>query len=340
MSIVATVLGLVLINTLAFAGEFLAYGTWYSGGQPAGLYDNEPGERPRLRRGANLNGLLYSIHINEDGFRGAPLQHPPPDNAFRIWCVGGSTTFDIYAPSDAQAWPAVAGEVVAQAHPERTVEVINAGIPGEILQGSLEDLQAQGRAIRPNVVVIYHGPNDLRQVMTRPEDFVEPMGMMPWLFIEPALVRVLSRVLQGSEHLNVQLPARTMNPNQRQQIRQRLMAIIEYTRSLGATPLLATHALRWPPGVQGEEARAQVAESMVLLQMDADSVVRVFAEYNQLVEELAEQQQLPLVDVRAVVGPEMENWGDATHFRAPGSRLAGEAIGDAIVALGLAERRR
>lgn len=333
MSTLATLLGLLLLNTLAFVGELVAYGTWYRHGQPAGLYQNAPGERPQLKPGARLNGLMYRIHVNSLGFRGPELADPPPANKLRVWCVGGSTTFDIYAPDDSQTWPAVAGERLQAARPGRTVEVINAGIPGEILYGSTEDLKKHGRAVRPDVVVIYHGPNDLRQVLTSPEP--PPAGFLPFPF-NPALLRVASRGLQGSAHLQVDLPSRRVTPRDLQPIRQRLEELIRQTEQLGARPLLATHAVRWPPGAGGDAARALVAESMVLLQMDGESVVGAFAAYNQLVTELARQRNIPLADVRGAVGPAPENWGDATHFRAPGSLLAGEAVAEAILSSGLA----
>ena len=107
MSAVVTVAALVLINVLMFLGECVAYGTWWSNGQPIGLYSNVSGERPQLKPGAKLNGLLYSISINSMGFRGPELAEVKPDNGLRIWCVGGSTTFDIYAPDDERAWPAL-----------------------------------------------------------------------------------------------------------------------------------------------------------------------------------------------------------------------------------------
>jgi len=336
MSALATALGLLLLNTAAFLGELVAYGTWYADGQPAGLYDNEPGERPRLKPGARLDGLRYSIHVNSTGFRGPELRDPPPDDALRLWCVGGSTTFDIYAPDDASAWPAVAGRHLQEALPDRTVEVVNAGIPGEILFGSNEDLRDLGRHIRPDVVVIYHGPNDLRQVLTRPE---EPTPLLP-IPINPALLRVASRTLQGSSHLQVQMPPRTVSARDLQPIRQRLLTLIETIQAVGAQPLLATHALRWPDDATGEQARDLVAESVVLLQMDPPSVIKAFAAYNDLVSQLARERRLPLADVRAAVSTAPENWGDATHFRAPGSATAGKVIADAVIDAGLHRRTR
>jgi hypothetical protein len=44
--------------------------------------------------------------------RGPEIMVPKPDNGLRVWCVGGSTTFDIYAPDNASTWPAVTQDVL------------------------------------------------------------------------------------------------------------------------------------------------------------------------------------------------------------------------------------
>ena len=50
--------------------------------------------------------------------------------------------------------------------PHRNVEVINAGVPGEIMSGSAQDFQDFGGAFKPHMVVVYHGPNDLRRALS------------------------------------------------------------------------------------------------------------------------------------------------------------------------------
>ncbi|MEC7986836.1 MAG: hypothetical protein VX278_16830, partial [Myxococcota bacterium] len=121
-AIVATVLGLALANALAFVVEYLDYGTYWSNGQPVGLYESRSGDRPRLKRGARLHGFKYKVSINSIGFRGPELLPQKPENGFRIWCIGGSTTFDIYAPSDQKTWPAQLGTLLQKKYPSLNIE--------------------------------------------------------------------------------------------------------------------------------------------------------------------------------------------------------------------------
>ena len=96
LALVVTVSALAALDGLAWLGEVLAYGAPYDGARPRGLYKHAQGQRPGLQPGARLDGLLYSIHINSLGFRGPELAVPKPHNGLRVWCTGGSTTFDIF----------------------------------------------------------------------------------------------------------------------------------------------------------------------------------------------------------------------------------------------------
>lgn len=318
---------LACLNALAFLGEVLAYGTRYSAGQPAGLYVNVEGERPRLKPGARLPGLLYSISVNSSGFRGPDLAEPKPPGGLRVWCVGGSTTFDIYAPDDAHTWPAVAGRHLSEALPRRVVEVINAGVPGEILWGSTDDLRRMGPGIEPDYVVIYHGPNDLRTLTDQKLGPVSRgIGLPP-----VALVRVVSRWTQAHGTVPGGLPSRTFSSADFSGLRRQVEELVKVAREVGAVPVLATHALRAPPGASEAEARRRVCDAALMLRLDAASTVAAYDGYNEMIRTMAREEGLPLADVRAAVPPDGENWGDSTHFRRRGSALAGAAVAGAIL---------
>jgi hypothetical protein len=164
LSALSVVLTLALIEGGARLWSFAQYGVRQIDGQPQGLYVSSPGEAPRLQPGIHLKGLLYELSINAMGTRGPELLPQKPSNGLRVWCVGGSTTFDIYAPDDAHTWPAIAQGHLQEAFPDKVVEVINAGVPGEILEGSAAALNRYGRRVGVDVVVLYHGANDLRAI--------------------------------------------------------------------------------------------------------------------------------------------------------------------------------
>lgn len=71
-----------------------------------------------------------------------------------ILAYGDSLTFGTGANSETESYP-----VVLQQLSER--EVINAGIPGEISQQGLQRLPGVLKQIKPDLVVLCHGGNDL-----------------------------------------------------------------------------------------------------------------------------------------------------------------------------------
>ena len=113
-------------------------------------------------------------------------------------------------------------------------------------------------------------------------------------------------------------------------LRERVEHFIDVARRNRAIPILATHALRAQSDDTGSLARERVAETSQLLKMYPEEVIEAFEEYNAMIKELASQYRVPLADVRSAVGPEAENWGDATHFSPTGSFLAATEVAKAI----------
>ncbi len=320
----------VVVEGGAALWEVVAYGALSVDGRPVGLYlPPRPGRGPALRPGARLRGLVHDVRVNEHGFRGPELAAEFPAEGLRVWCLGGSTTFDIYAPDDARTWPAQLGGALAPKLAPRAVEVINAGVPGEVALGNADALRAKGPALQPDYVVLYLGPNDLRDIAATGD------GRPPRVGTRPATLRsvrmfVAWRLSRGDGPAG--LPDRRPDARARARMRERLGQIVDVASSIGARPVLTAHALRVAPGATGESLRLAAAELPALLDVAPEAVLDWFDAWNDEARALAAARGLPYADVRAAVGDASANWGDATHFRAPGSVLAARAVFDAIVA--------
>lgn len=339
-SLILTIIGMVSLNGICAIGEWFAYGAFYEQDRPKGLYLHKEGSRPKLKPNAELNGWMYKIAINSLGFRGGEVLSPKPQNGLRIWCIGGSTTFDIYASSNETTWPMVLQKHVQEAFPDRTVEVINAGIPGEILRGSLSDFQSYQQQIRPDYVVIYHGPNDMREVLAPPPNApgAQPTKPPDEGFIheilgrqEYALFRVIKRTIAPLRPLQKEWESNRMSTNQLGDLRNRNQQFVRFAQQSRVVPVIATHALRAQNGDEGEVARKRVAETSQLLRMYPKQAIEAFEEYNKMLASLAKSNNLPFADVRSVISADSSFWGDATHFRDAGSALAGETIAKTII---------
>ena len=339
------ILGLALLNVICVLGERIAYGAFWGEDRPKGLYQSRTGERPQLKPGAKLNGLLYQVSINSLGFRGPELQSTKPSNGLRIWCIGGSTTFDIFSSNDESTWPAQTRQHLQFRFPDLAVEEINAGIPGEVLEGNLSDFERLQPQVRADYVIIYHGPNDLRQLLstnlfsataastgTKNHKLGPPDGAIRSLLNRKdiALVRVTRRLLQHQQPLDESWQDRIVTKDQWNLLRNRLEQFIRKAKQANVVPVLVSHALRAQKGDSGEIAAERVAETAQLLRLYPNVVIDTFEQYNAMLQSLAEKHRIPFADARSAVGPESRNWGDATHFRPPGSLLAAQVIADEI----------
>jgi lysophospholipase L1-like esterase len=326
-SLVALVVFLGMLEGGAWGLETLLWGAPYPDGQPRGLYTIDRG-RPTLNPNVELPGLLVDVRINSWGFRDDEVVEPVPDNALRVWIVGGSTTFDIYSRDNASAWPNLVEDRLQAALPERAVEVLNAGIPGDALMGSVEELQTWGARFEPDLVVLYHGPNDLRMQRRQEELQKGPPPLPPQsLLSRLALHRLLARTSRPKPWTGelAFVPERHLR-----MASDGLRAAIRQTRQLGAEPVLVTHPLRV---VRSEDGALgpEMNELASLLMLPGEEAIKALDAYNELVREMAKRERIQLIEVAPAVDSSPENWGDLTHFRRPGSEICAQVVAEALL---------
>ena len=335
---------MLLLNGACALGERLAYGSFGGEDRLKGLYIHQNGERLRLKANAELNGWLYQISVNSLGFRGKGLEVPKPAGGFRVWCMGGSTTFDIFADSDANTWPAQTEAILSEQFPNQKIEVLNAGIPGEVLLGSREDFLKYQKEFKFDAVVIYHGPNDLSQLLSDSEqqnasqnqiEIADKASHFDFILErnDIASVRVLRKMLTESISTLPEWESNQMTQKQLNEMQNRLEQTIRLVKKHGATPILATHALKAEDGDTHSIAKERVGETTSLLRMTPERSIETIHYYNQMVKALALKYHIPVADIRSVVGSEDDNWGDGTHFKPKGSTLAAQEVARAIAEL-------
>ena len=318
------VLTVGLLELCAHGWDYAQYGTRRTDGQPVGLYIRDGSPEPRLKPGARLSGLRFQVSVNQHGLRGPERVVPKPADTVRVWCVGGSTTFDIFASDDAHTWPAVAERHLRDRVPGMTVEVLNGGVPGDILEGSSNKLHTLGRRLGVDYVLVYHGPNDLRAIAG---------GHLAAGSGPPVPLRSLELLQTWAFGRGIgtgDLPARPPTRHEHQLMESRLQRLERTAQGLQATVLYATHAARMTPDATGAALRVQTGELAAQLQMSPASARDWYDTWNALMQSRATMTRTPLVDVRSAVGPDAHLWGDATHFSDAGSELAGQAVADAL----------
>lgn len=168
--------GLLVVGELSLrvAGR-LASGTWpvteavarYRGfTQLARLFRPHPYLVVAPREGARIVLGGKQASFNSAGYRSPerPLDKPP--GTLRVVVAGGSTSFDTLAPTDRQTWPWRLEELLRRRG--LPVEVWNAGVPTWTSVESLISLALRDVDLAPDLVVFYHGINDLQPASFQP----------------------------------------------------------------------------------------------------------------------------------------------------------------------------
>ena len=162
---------LYLLILLEFLGQVtmrIATGGWPladRGGLNAEIFERHPYLVGVPRPGAAVERNGAWARINASGYRGAPVAEPS-DSVLRVLALGGSTTFGV-GLDDADTWPVrlqVALDSALAAAPGRfrRSEVINGGVPGYTSAENLIQLELLGVYLKPDVVVLFQGLNDIR----------------------------------------------------------------------------------------------------------------------------------------------------------------------------------
>jgi len=111
--------------------------------------------------GILANQAGSTVFINNEGFRGPEIIKQKPENTYRIFVVGGSTTFGVGVLNNETA-PALLQEKFEETDFDFKVEVINAGIPGAGSEAESKYVKERLVKFMPDLLIIYDGFNDAK----------------------------------------------------------------------------------------------------------------------------------------------------------------------------------
>jgi len=108
------------------------------------------------------NQHTLTMNINSHGFRGEEISKEKLDDVYRIFMVGGSTTFALRSISDQTTIPGYLQENFDQLNLEKNIQVVNAGIPGITSTDEVQLIKTKILKFEPDLIIIYDGINDIR----------------------------------------------------------------------------------------------------------------------------------------------------------------------------------
>jgi lysophospholipase L1-like esterase len=190
-----------------------------------------------------------------------------------ILCVGDSHTYGLPLPEE-DSYPAQLEVALHARHPERRFEIVNLGIPGLNSAFVANRLERQLHQLRPDLVIVWVGINNLWNVVERGADDSRD----PWLPVRAALMNVkLFRLtsiawfnatghqydpeLRGGWHAaetspSGRLPAGIKIADPAPGLAHDLRRIAKLTSSLGTPVLFVTYPMKASEGINRVIERA------------------------------------------------------------------------------------
>ena len=157
----------------------------FEGEEYSHLFD---GERKLLCDEFNFNFVTQSVTtsdgsptFNSEGFRGPEFLKEKPDNTYRIFVIGGSTTFGY--ENDYETWPYYLQEIFDTLDLNYNVEIINAGISSGFSGSETKLIREKILNYNPDLLMVYDGWNDVREQLGEPQGRIaEPEMANPTLW--------------------------------------------------------------------------------------------------------------------------------------------------------------
>jgi lysophospholipase L1-like esterase len=110
------------------------------------------------------NQHFITMNINNEGFRGPEILKDKPEDTYRIFVVGGSTTFSIRVLSDQDTIPGHLQRNLDELKLDKKIEVINGGIDAQTSNDELQLITKKIVDYDPDLIIVYDGFNDIVNV--------------------------------------------------------------------------------------------------------------------------------------------------------------------------------
>jgi lysophospholipase L1-like esterase len=320
----------------AAKGDPTAFRAWWAyytkewlrdGGGAAAITMPDPkGVHPFVQKPNSTTSFFdNAIRINNFGFRGADIERDK-GKRYRIFALGESPTFGSTIKASDKPWPEVLGDTIrSRLRCDRPIEVINAGIGGYDLKGNLERVKRDIIPLQPDLVLSYHGFNGARFVETGTKDD-EPQSAPeradgPSALINEAVYRyklwrwrkapAVSQASFSDEKI-MESPYASLYRELIELGREHKFQVVLSTFSMAITPSSPTEVIEFYSKAFG----------------GGDGFAARMAAHNRIVEKIAEQKHIPLIDTRPSLDGKWDDdlFLDPIHFTQKGADAIAEEM--------------
>lgn len=282
----------------------------------------------------NREPFIEHVKTNAYGFRSHEFPAEKGPNDFFVVCLGGSTTFG-YAASNDLTWPELLEKRLAERYPERNIKVFNLGQDNATSVVSLVNLLLIGVHVQPDLVIVYHGYNDLDAVgasnfRTDHSHFYADLDPdKAWRGIERSLPAWMRRSyaitwMAGASDLVFRL--------------NDLGSLVSKPREPDPDRLRGIEATLQNFRTMASAARGRGAEILFSTFQFRDGDGPLFVQFNDRLRAYFEERGFPYVDQAALIPDnDASIHVDECHFTQRGREMMADNYFDAIVARGFVD---
>lgn len=305
-------------------------------------------------------GALASYSLNEKGFRGEPFATEKPEGQVRIFVLGGSSVFDIYA-SRGNSWPQLMDDFLGGAGHE-DVRVVNGGVPGHASWDALGRLYSELWLYEPDYVLLYACWNDLKYLTWvspdssllrgfRPKPmrdgshtvrnpFIYPQNAIDGALasISQAYVRIRNRYiswrlgpigLEGPvEGARGTEAGTSITESGREQLRMNVGLFVDAVREVGAVPVLVAQS-RLVDGRNTDQERTRIDYDAV--GVGHEELVQAFDICDRTLAEVGSRENVPVIRATRFMNGKGDAFRDHVHTNRTGSLALARLVGSSLL---------
>ena len=285
---------------------------------------------------------------NSLGYRDREFAAAKPKGTFRIVVLGGSTTYTIRVRNNEKTFTRLLEEILRDKYGYQSVQVINAGVGAYTSWESLINLEFRVLDLDPDLIIIYHGTNDVEARLVPPDSFAPDNSGRRRQWGQPFIPfpikhSYLMRIIATNLDLGI-IPYTGLNG---------------YVGHPGEAPDSATAMEMLDRNLPVYFARNLISMIAVARAHDVDVVLstwahspalndrastphyqRGFGENNAVVREVAANQGVKLFEFDTLMSKDKSYWADGFHVNEEGAALKAELFAKFIHDSGLIATNR
>jgi len=294
----------------------------------------------------------YSIKLKDRKFHSflqimpaeQKVEIPKPPGVFRILCLGGSTTEGL----ERKGYTYPLKEMLSQKYPQKRIEVINAGRFFYSTQHSIIQYLFYLKDIEPDLIILFHGINDLITSFTQPpfssspyrKDYGHFYGAIAKIRYPKTFEEFLFEFFYADLLKPKLKPVAFLDFKSQHSFRRNLETIIEISKCKGIHLILSNQAHCYSK-MNDSELNFMAMQSHFLVDSEHYADEKSWYEgmelFNRIAKETAKRFTIPFVDQSEAFNGRRELFRESVHMTSEGVKLKARLFFEKIVQLKLLE---